>query len=161
MKKFAFISRHTPTREQIDLAAEQDIELVSIGDLDAFTAMAEEVSKHGVFDGVIVVHPAAALNLIGAYAVGVFENGNRAAEGDRPQFFAKALHIWMVTEAEHPHTTKGIYEMQQALLEVVGLNGYPVSEATIKIRRDHVKVCARADLIGCDLPQLDEFKASK
>lgn len=159
MKKFAFISRHTPTREQIDLAAEKDIELVSIGDLDAFTAMAEEVSKHGVFDGVIVVHPAAALNLIGAYAVGVFENGNRAAEGDRPQFFAKALHIWEVPKTPTP--TKGIYEMQQALLEVVGLNGYPVSEATIKIRRDHVKVCARADLIGCDLPQLDEFKASK
>lgn len=94
MKKFAFISRHTPTPEQIELALAQGIELVCIGDLDAFTVDAVDVSSSGEFDGVVVVHPAAALNLIRAYPVGIFENGNRAPEGERPQFFAKALHVW-------------------------------------------------------------------
>lgn len=94
MKKFAFISRHTPTSEQIELAFAQDIELVTIGDLDAFTVDAEDIKASGEFDGVVVVHPAAALNLIRAYPVGIFENANRAPEGERPQFFAKALHVW-------------------------------------------------------------------
>ncbi len=94
MKRFAFISRHTPTPEQIELAAAQDIELVAIGDLDAFTVEAEDVAASGEYDGVVVVHPAAALNLIRAFPVGIFENGNRAPEGERPQFFAQALHVW-------------------------------------------------------------------
>jgi hypothetical protein len=94
MKKFAFISRHTPTSEQIGLAAAQGIELVAIGDLDAFTVEAEDVVASGEFDGVVVVHPAAALNLIRAFPVGIFENANRAPEGERPQFFAQALHVW-------------------------------------------------------------------
>ena len=94
MKKFAFISRHTPTDEQADLAQTQDVELVHVGDADAFSIGPDFVDAHGAFDGVAVVHPAAALRLAPSFLVGVFENGNRAAEGEKPQFFAKALHIY-------------------------------------------------------------------
>jgi hypothetical protein len=36
------------------------------------------VYEQGAFDGVVVVHPAAAMNLAGQFLVGVFENINRA-----------------------------------------------------------------------------------
>lgn len=61
--KFAFITRHNPTPEQEALAAEQGIELVAIGDADAFTLTSGFVYEKGDFEGVIVVHPAAALRL--------------------------------------------------------------------------------------------------
>lgn len=93
MMKFAFISRHTPTSDQIRLAADQGIELISIGDFDAFNASPSQVDSFGAFEGVIVVHPAAALRLAGSFLVGVFENANRAPEGERPQFEALALHV--------------------------------------------------------------------
>ena len=35
MMKFAFIARHQPTPEQLQLAQQQDIELVTVGDRDA------------------------------------------------------------------------------------------------------------------------------
>ena len=63
MKKFAFISRHEPTAEQIKLAQLNGIELTHIGDADAFTVSACFVDNAGSFDGVVVVHPAAALRL--------------------------------------------------------------------------------------------------
>jgi hypothetical protein len=96
--KFAFITRHQPTQAQIDLAAEQGIELECVGDADAFdTASYPDVSG---YDGVIVVHPMLALRMIRSVGysqkerlIGVFENANRAPEGERPQFEAKALHI--------------------------------------------------------------------
>lgn len=95
---FAFISRHTPTAEQHALAAEQGITLSHIGDMDAFTVGVGSVhhagAEHGAFDGVIVVHPAAALRLAREFLVGVFENANRAPEGERPQFHAVALHLY-------------------------------------------------------------------
>lgn len=91
---FAFISRHSPTPGQIALAAEQGIALVPVGDMDAFTIYPKDVAAHGAFEGVVVVHPAAALRLAGVYKVGVFENANRALEGERPQFEAAALHVY-------------------------------------------------------------------
>ena len=94
MKKFAFISRHVPTTEQIDLAIAQEIELVSIGDLDGFTVTAEQVAKHGKFDGVAVVHAGAALRLQFDYEVLLFENGNRAPEGEKPSFVAVSCHLF-------------------------------------------------------------------
>jgi hypothetical protein len=48
----------------------------------------------GVLDGVIVVHPAAALRLAPYYEIGVYENAARAAEGERPTFFPVALHLY-------------------------------------------------------------------
>jgi len=92
--KFAFISRHNPTDSQIALANEQDIELVRIGDHDAFTVSPGAVYDAGPFEGVVVVHPAAALRLASEFIVGVFENANRAPVGERPQFEAQALHLY-------------------------------------------------------------------
>lgn len=92
--KFAFISRHLPTEGQIALAAAEGIELAHVGDADAFTVSPAWVDERGSFDGVIVVHPAAALQLATTYLVGVFENANRAPVGEKPQFEAQALHLF-------------------------------------------------------------------
>ncbi len=92
--RFAMISRHAPTHEQFELAESQGIELVSIGDFDAFTVSPSFVYEAGDFEGVIVVHPAAAMRLAGSFLIGVFENANRAALGEKPQFFAKSLTIY-------------------------------------------------------------------
>jgi hypothetical protein len=94
MKKFAFISRHQPTPEQHELAAAQGITLVHIGDADAFTVSASFVDEAGAFDGVVVVHAAAALRLCGSFLVGVFKNGSRPGPDDKPQFFATELHVF-------------------------------------------------------------------
>lgn len=98
MQKYAFISRHTTTPEQAVLAAEQGIELVPIGDCDAFTVGPSFVDEAGAFDGVVVVHPAAALRLAPHFIIGVFENGTRPGEGERPQFFAKSLHLFNLVD---------------------------------------------------------------
>lgn len=92
--KFAFISRHMPTDGQIAMAADQGIELVHVGDADAFTVSPSFVAAHGAFDGVVVVHPAAALRLAPSFLVGVFENANRAPVGEKPQFEAVSFHIF-------------------------------------------------------------------
>jgi len=94
MKKFAFISRHKPTEEQKTLAGEEGIELVHIGNADAFTISAGFVDNSGSFEGVVVVHPAAALRLCSQFDVGIFENGSRPGEDDKPQFFAKSFHLF-------------------------------------------------------------------
>lgn len=94
MQDFAFITRHSPTQEQIELAAEEGINLIPIGDMDAFTCEPTHVAGHGDFIGVVVVHPAAAMRMCKVYDVAVFENGNRAPEGEKPEFFAKALHVY-------------------------------------------------------------------
>jgi hypothetical protein len=94
MAKFAFISRHLPTAGQMELAQAQGIELVQVGDADAFSVDPAWVYERGAFEGVVVVHPAAALRLSGSFIVGVYENANRAPEGEKPQFEATALHIF-------------------------------------------------------------------
>jgi hypothetical protein len=95
MKQFAFVTRHAPTPEQIELAAAQNIELVPVGDVDAFGDLSELqlTLQNGCFVGVVVVHPWLALALAPDYTIGVFENANRAAEGEKPSFYAKALHL--------------------------------------------------------------------
>lgn len=105
---FAFISRHKPTAEQMLLAAAKGISLYPIGDTDAFTIDASYVHNAARdpsvnclgFDGVIVVHPAAAMRLCDDFIIGVFENANRAPEGAPPQFSAKALHLYDATHTE-------------------------------------------------------------
>ena len=76
------------------MAAEQHVELVHLGDHDAFTVDPGFVGNAGAFDGVVVVHPAAAMRLADTFMVGVFENANRAPVGEKPQFEAQALHIY-------------------------------------------------------------------
>lgn len=94
MMKFAFISRHEPTAEQHALAAEQGVELTHIGDADAFTIGQGFVYDAGPFEGVVVVHPAAAMRLAAIFLVGVFENGSRPGPDEKPQFYAKAFHVF-------------------------------------------------------------------
>lgn len=95
MRTFAMISRHMPTDEQHALANQADIYIQWIGDMDAFGIEPSDISalKFNT-DGVIVVHPAAALRLCGHYPVGIFENGSRPGPDDRPVFFARSLHIY-------------------------------------------------------------------
>ena len=94
MKKFAFISRHEPNESQLALAGEQGIELAHIGDVDAFTVSVSFVDHNGAYEGVAVVHPAAALRLAGSFLVGVFKNANRSLIGERPRFEAESFHIY-------------------------------------------------------------------
>lgn len=102
-KKFAFVSRHVPSAEQIAMAAEQGVDLIHVGDADAFSVdsttiddMAYELYSEGpeYFVGVVVVHPAAALRLNWRYPVGVFENGQRSEDGGKLTFYPKAFHIF-------------------------------------------------------------------
>jgi hypothetical protein len=93
MMKFAFVSRHVPTPRQYELAQEKGIELVPVGDLDGFTGDFHALPSDLV--GAVVVHAGAALRAMTALGmVGVFENANRAPEGQPPQFEAVALHLW-------------------------------------------------------------------
>lgn len=100
MKRLGFISRHTPTADQVRLASEQGYTLVQLTDVDAFSPMSQwsSVVKQAIgsdYEGFIVVHPALAIRLLAAgKVVGVFENAQRAAEGGKPTFEAKALHIF-------------------------------------------------------------------
>lgn len=95
--KMAFISRHVPTAEQTALAAEQGFDLIHVGDVDAFAPMAWSIvdsHESGPFAAVCCVHPWLALQLHNqGFPVGVFENGNRSPEGEKPQFYARSLHI--------------------------------------------------------------------
>jgi hypothetical protein len=74
MKKFAFISKYVPNERQIILAVEKGIELIHVGERDAFTC---ERGEFAHYDGVVVMHPAAALRLLHANnTIGVFENAS-------------------------------------------------------------------------------------
>lgn len=98
MMKFAFISRHELTDKQHEMAQEQNVELVAIGDADAFSITPEFVADKGIFDGVVVVHPATAMNLAKRYKIGVFENRLRVEEGMPVIFQEKAFHIFDLTQ---------------------------------------------------------------
>jgi hypothetical protein len=91
---FAFVSRHEPTASQYDLADQQEITLARVGDMDAFSVTAADLDTHGDFDGVIVVHPAAAMRLASQFLVGVFKNANRAGPDEPPKFEAESLEIY-------------------------------------------------------------------
>ena len=97
MQNFLFCSRHAITPEQHALALKAGITLHQGTDLDAFAAnhdLIKAVCDQGVFEGVIVVHPALALKFSTAYRVGVFENANRAPEGAPPSFQAVGLEVF-------------------------------------------------------------------
>lgn len=92
MKMMAFVTRHSPTDQQRQLAKEQGYDLVWVGDRDAFTINPLEFEK---YDAVAVVHAASAMRLLtSGFVVGIFENANRAPEGEKPTFEAVALHIY-------------------------------------------------------------------
>ena len=101
MRKLLFISRHVPSPEQVELALEKELELIHVGDMDAFgdvlTDLENLLYKYGSIDERLpifgCVHPAIALEAIRWTSVALFENQNRAPEGERPTFQAVALHI--------------------------------------------------------------------
>lgn len=103
-KTYWFVSRHEPTIDQHRLVQGN---LVKIADINAFdkSAVNELVRKasENNIDGLIVVNPAIALNIAAVAfereeftTIGVFENANRAPEGQKPTFEALALHWWSV-----------------------------------------------------------------
>ena len=93
MKKFAFISRHVPTQQQISIAAECGIVLDHVGDRDGFAV--DPMEFRSTHDGAVVVHAAAALRLLGTnWPIGVFDNVNRAAVGELPKFETTRLHVY-------------------------------------------------------------------
>lgn len=94
MKKMAFISRHPPTEKQVALALAQGYELIPVGDRDGFTVSENEFSG---YDAVAVVHAAAAMSLAGhSKVIAVFENELRPVVGGKPEFKAKALHLYRI-----------------------------------------------------------------
>lgn len=105
MKKIAFITRHTPNAEQKEICAKRGAELVAVGDIDGFDIEAVKVLfRTTVSSGCrdfAVVNPAVALNLakhadeIGI-RIWVFENANRAPEGETPAFFTKSVSVWEI-----------------------------------------------------------------
>lgn len=101
MKKLFFVTRHLPTIGQIDLAAKYEYEIECVGDIDAFgddEKLDNLIIRANECGGSIaVVHPALALRVKAGLMnghVAVFENSNRAPEGERPEFYAKGLHFY-------------------------------------------------------------------
>lgn len=97
-EKMAFISRHTPTPEQVKVAADLGYDLVHVGDRDAFSVTVDglraEIAHLGYFTAAAIVHPAAAMRLAWSFKVGVFKNENRAPEGQKPEFHCSGLVVW-------------------------------------------------------------------
>lgn len=98
MLEFAFVSRHAPTPHQKELAAELGVSLTHAGDMDAFSP------KEWLFEttpgfGVVVVHPLLALRAANeGLLVGVFNNVNRAAVGEKPQF--ETTELWVMASGK-------------------------------------------------------------
>lgn len=100
-----FISRHTPTEQQIALAKAEGFDLLHEGDVDAFdvdavTQIVNRALTRQIY-AFAVVHPALALNLVAELRhqdepahLGVFENASRPPEGGAPSFVPVCLHIW-------------------------------------------------------------------
>ena len=103
-KTYWFVSRHEPTPDQHRLVQGNLVKVADINafDKDAVNELVRKASEQNI-DGFIVVNPALALNIAAVAfereeftAIGVFENANRAPEGQTPTFQAQALHMWSV-----------------------------------------------------------------
>lgn len=108
MLKFAFVSRHVPTVSQIEMAGRAGIELIHVGDADAFGPLdineikaKANLEKGEYIVGYVVVHPAMAMKFVNHSHVGIFENANRAPEGAKPTFEAVALHLFALGEGNN------------------------------------------------------------
>lgn len=101
MNKLAFISRHTPTAEQYELAHKANYLLEAVGDMDAFSPCLVDTLKalkNAGYIGVVCVHPLIAMQAREVNLhVGIFKNDNRAPEGEKPTFYATELHILYTT----------------------------------------------------------------
>lgn len=105
-KQIAFVSRHAPTAEQYALAEKAGMELIHVGDCNAFSM--EEVRKITKgYEYIAVAHVASAMLLLAGdnysnniddrtHVICVFENENRAPEGEKPQFFTRRMHTYVL-----------------------------------------------------------------
>jgi hypothetical protein len=107
--KMAFISRHSPTQSQKDLAQKAGYELIHVGDLDGFKfkVYSPLVLKDGQtigqdsshnFKAVAVVHAGLALKFIPHVPVALFENQLRPVEGGEPTFQTTSMVIYELVE---------------------------------------------------------------
>lgn len=137
MKKLAFISRHVPTQAQIDLALVQGYEIVHVGDRDAFNiSIWDSPISRGEFPAVAVVHPQLAMNFLRwGFEVAVFENANRAPEGEKPSFEAVGMYI------THPLD----HEWAENRYEVRYPNGAYRSGASLSQMREVLENAPRPD----------------
>ena len=101
MKKFLFISRHEPSQKQRELAVDQRVQLIHVGDLDAFADDLEKqiaaLDEKYEADGVVAVHPLIALMAARmSLPCGCFRNVNRAPVGEKPQFDTDLFVVFSV-----------------------------------------------------------------
>lgn len=105
MKNCLFISRHAPTMEQIQLAEKAGYSLIHGGDLNAFSYTLEKDMGEMILrdspeieiSAIACVHPNIALAAINQFDVLIFQNINRAPEGEKPQFVVGGVTIWEKT----------------------------------------------------------------
>lgn len=118
-----FISRHRPADEQIAMAKNHGFDLIWVKDMDAFSAsiaddILDKLKEHGAW-AVACVHPVIAIEAMRltrgvaptrtSPTVGVFENENRAPEGEKPRFKAKSLRLFKLEVSEGDQAWSGIY----------------------------------------------------
>lgn len=90
----AFVSRHEPTQDQIDLARIAGYELVCVGDVYPFRD--EDVLKKfkdNAFKGIVAGSWLSIKAYEKGFAVGVFEERDCATKGEKPWFRTTHLHI--------------------------------------------------------------------
>lgn len=98
MRNFIFISRHEPLSSQFELAAAQGVNLIHVGDLDAFDKLRmgriAGLAAANKAEGVVAVHPLIAIAAFKAgLAIGSFNNVNRAPIGQKPDFHTTEFQI--------------------------------------------------------------------
>lgn len=101
-----FVSRHTPTEDQFKVAKLLGYTLVPAGDCNAFDQ--DEVSlfieEHltGTTTAVACVHPLMVVEALRLELnVVIFENANRAAVGEKPNFHCCGVTVICGEELEH------------------------------------------------------------
>ena len=97
--KAIFVSRHQPNADQYALCNKAGYELIHVGDLDVFSEDFENdldvlINVEHNAELIIGVHPMVLL-VASAYGdkVGMFNNVNRAPEGEKPSFGTDKLVI--------------------------------------------------------------------
>jgi hypothetical protein len=91
-----FVSRHAPSAKQVKLAEMAGYRLVDAGDLDAFAEdMPAKLELMASYEecAIACVHPLIMAVACQLGKVGVFENANRAPEGEKPSFEAVSLRM--------------------------------------------------------------------
>jgi hypothetical protein len=101
IQNMLFVTRHEPTPEQEQIAADKGFNLIHVGDVNAFDPRLESIiggflREHNA-EVVCCVHPMVAVVALdaGAKGIAIFENAMRAKEGEKPTFVPSALHVYV------------------------------------------------------------------